>query len=156
MPMLTSPDTILAYTASMTKHWIAIASADHVAIGSAQGFMQVNHGKLAPLKRLSPGDTIIYYSPVQTFRTQAKLQSFTAIGHIAEGEPYIGYMAEGFTRYRRNVTWLPATPTPITPLLNHLEFTKGKTNWGYQMRFGLFEIAETDSTTIARATGATP
>jgi hypothetical protein len=39
-------------------------------------------------------------------------------------------------------------------LLDRLEFTRGKTNWGYQMRFGLFEISENDFRTIAAAMGA--
>ena len=30
-------------------NWVAVASAEHVAIGRAQGFMQVGHGKGAPL-----------------------------------------------------------------------------------------------------------
>lgn len=51
-----------------SKSWIAVASADHVAIGREQGFAQVNHGKAAPLRRMQPGDRIIYYAPVRTFR----------------------------------------------------------------------------------------
>ncbi|TXI95939.1 MAG: EVE domain-containing protein, partial [Burkholderiaceae bacterium] len=61
----------------MMKHWIAVASAEHVAIGRAQGFMQVCHGKAAPLRRLSAGDTVIYYSPVERFGGKTLCQSFT-------------------------------------------------------------------------------
>ena len=137
----------------MTKHWIAVASADHVAIGRAQGFMQVNHGKLAPLKRMAPGDAIAYYSPVQTFRTATKLQAFTAIGSIKEGAPYQGDMGGGFTPYRRDVAWLPSQAAPIASLLNQLAFTAGKTNWGYQMRFGVFEVSAEDMAIISAAMG---
>jgi EVE domain len=140
----------------MTKHWIAVASADHVAIGRAHGFMQVNHGKLAPLKRISPGDMIAYYSPVQTFGTPTKLQAFTAIGRIKEGAPYQGDMGGGFTPYRRDMEWFPSTPAPIAPLLEQLAFTKGKSNWGYQMRFGLFEVSELDMVLVAAAMGVRP
>jgi hypothetical protein len=38
------------------KHWLAVASAEHVRRGQAEGFMQVCHGKAAPLKRIQPGD----------------------------------------------------------------------------------------------------
>lgn len=33
------------------KSWIAVASAEHVRSGRSQGFMQVCHGKAAPLRR---------------------------------------------------------------------------------------------------------
>ena len=41
------------------KNWIAIASAELVRIGRAQGFMQVCHGEAASLHRLSPGAVIL-------------------------------------------------------------------------------------------------
>ena len=50
----------------MPKHWIAVASAEHARRGKA-GFMQVNHGKAAPLRRVHPGDGVAYYSPPETF-----------------------------------------------------------------------------------------
>jgi hypothetical protein len=36
------------------KYWIAVGSAEHVRRGRSEGFMQVNHGKAAPLKRIKP------------------------------------------------------------------------------------------------------
>ena len=41
-----------------------------------------------------------------------------------------------------------------SPLLEKLDFTRGNRNWGYQMRFGLFEISQADFHTIAEAMGA--
>ena len=70
-----------------------------------------------------------------------KLQAFTAIGTVKEGEPYQFDMGEGFKPHRRNVEWAKAQETPIQPLLDKLEFTAGKQNWGFQLRFGLFAIA---------------
>lgn len=131
------------------KNWIAVASANHVARGIAGGFMQVNHGKAAPLKRISPGDLICYYSPVKEFGGTEKLQAFTAIGTIKPGDIYQGDMGGGFTPFRRNVEWFTGRDAPIAPLLDKLEFTKGKTNWGYQMRFGLFEVSAVDMELIA-------
>jgi hypothetical protein len=43
-----------------TRNWLAVASAEHVRIGRAEGFMQVCHGKAAPLRRLRPDDWVIY------------------------------------------------------------------------------------------------
>lgn len=138
------------------KCWIAVASADHVAIGRAQGFAQVSHGKSGPLKRVRPGDTIIYYAPVQTFGTRGRLQAFVAHGRFAQGEVYQGHMAAGFTPARRDVIWDAAHPAPIAPLLPHLSFTAGKANWGAPFRWGFFEIPQADAALIARAMGIIP
>jgi len=131
------------------KNWIAVASANHVARGRAGGFMQVNHGKAAPLKRMSHGDLICYYSPVREFGGTERLQAFTAIGTLKPGDIYQGDMGGGFMPFRRDVQWFASKHAPIAPLLDQLEFTKGKTNWGYQMRFGLFEVSAVDMNLIA-------
>lgn len=68
----------------MARAWIAVASAEHVRIGRAQGFMQVCHGKGGPLRRTAAGDTVIYYSPAETMRGKDRLQAFTAIGTIVD------------------------------------------------------------------------
>ncbi|MBZ9996888.1 EVE domain-containing protein [Mesorhizobium sp. BH1-1-4] len=135
----------------MNACWIAVASAQHVRRGRNDGFMQVNHGKAAPLRRIRPGDGIVYYSPTTVLGEKDGLQAFTAIGIVREGEPYQGIMGGGFTPYRRDVDWAQAQETPIKPLLDRLEFTAGKSNWGYQLRFGLFEIAAHDFHLIADA-----
>jgi hypothetical protein len=137
----------------MSKHWIAVASADHARRGGAGGFMQVNHGKAAPLRRISPGDGVVYYSPTQTFGGRDKLRAFTLIGRVKEGEIYPGEMG-GWTAYRRDVDWSGAHDAPIAPLLERLDFTAGNVNWGYKMRFGLFEITAHDFGVIAGAMGA--
>ena len=136
----------------MPKNWIAVASAEHVRIGRSGGFMQVNHGKLAPLRRISPGDRVVYYSPTEVLRVKDGLQSFTALGTVRAGEPYQASMHGGkFHPFRRDVDWEHTRETPIRSLLDVLEFTRGRSNWGYQMRFGLFEISDTDRATIAAA-----
>ena len=137
----------------MTKHWIAVASAEHARRGKA-GFMQVNHGKAAPLKRIHPGDGVAYYSPTVTFGGKDKLQAFTLIGRVKPGDIYEGQMGD-WTAHRRDVDWAEADDAPIGPLLEQLDFTTGKSNWGYQLRFGLFEISEHDFELIATAMHAT-
>ncbi len=135
------------------KFWIGVAAANHVTRGRAGSFMQVNHGKLAPLKRLHASDVIVYYSPVEEYGGKQTLQAFTAIGLIQAGEPYQGEMGEGFMPFRRDVKWCDAQVAPIKPLLQKLSFTAGKNSWGYQFRFGLFEIPQTDMELIANAMG---
>ncbi len=133
------------------KSWIAVASAEHVRSGRAQGFMQVCHGKGAPLRRLKPNDWVVYYSPTVTFRGQDKLQLFTAIGQVTEREPYQVDMGHGFCPFRQDVRWFESEDAAIIPLLNQLDFTKNKKNWGYQFRFGLLEISEHDMQQISMA-----
>ena len=138
----------------MSAFWLAVASAEHVRIGRKDGFMQVNHGKAAPLRRLKPGDGIVYYSPSTVLGEKDGLQSFTAIGTVRQGEVYEGVMGGGFTPARRDVDWVDGKEAPVKPLLDRLDFTAGKPNWGYQLRFGLFEISERDFRLIGEAMGA--
>lgn len=133
------------------RNWIAVASAEHVRLGRAGGFMQVCHGKAAPLRRLRPGDRVAYYSPWEVYRSTEKLQIFSAIGLVREGEPYQFDMGGGFVPFRRDVGWLKAEEAPIKPLLDVLDFTGGIRNWGYQLRFGLFEVSDHDMRRIAES-----
>lgn len=112
--------------------------------------MQVNHGKLGPLKRMKHGDGIVYYSPSVEMGTKDGFQSFTAIGRIKDGEPYRGYMSEGFQPFRRDVDWLDGREQPIRPLIDRLDLTRDK-NWGYSLRFGVLELSAGDFATIGEA-----
>ena len=135
----------------MTACWVAVASAEHVAIGRAQGFMQVGHGKGVPLKRLHPGDRIAYYSPVRVFGAKDACQAFTAVGVVRDERVYQGTMGGDFKPFRKDVDWLAAQEAPIRPLLESLSFTQGKSNWGYAFRFGLLKVTDADMDLIARA-----
>ena len=131
--------------------WIAVASAEHVRRGRAGGFMQVCHGKAAPLRRIRPGDRVVYYSPTDRFGAADGLKSFTAIGTVLPGEPYRFDMGGGFVPIRRDVRWWPGEEAPIQPLLNRLELTAGVRNWGYPFRFGLLPVGPGDFDLIAGA-----
>jgi hypothetical protein len=131
--------------------WIGVASADHVARGKSGGFMQVCHGKVAPLKRIHAGDHVFYYSPTQTFGGKERVQAFTAAGIAREGEPYRFDMGDGFIPHRRNVDWFPTRDAPIRPLLDRLEFTRGQASWGQAFRYGLVRISEADAAAILKA-----
>ena len=137
----------------MPKYWIAVASAEHARRGKA-GFMQVNHGKKAPLQLIRAGDGVTYYSPAETMGGKDRLQSFVSIGRVRDEELYQGVMGGDFVPWRRNVDYVEAAEAPIASLLDTLDFTRGNRNWGYQMRFGLFEISEHDFRIIAEAMGA--
>lgn len=115
--------------------------------------MQVGHGKLAPLKRIKPGDRVAYYSPTAVYGVKDDLQSFISIGTVQPGEPYAFDMGNSFVPYRRDVVYLPARETPIAPLLDDFEFIENRQRWGYKFRFGLFDVSDSDMRLIAHPMG---
>lgn len=137
----------------MPKNWIAVASAEHARGGrdAAAGFMQICHGKCAPLKRIRPGDRVAYYSPSLSFGGKDKLQKFVSLGVVPEGEPYAFDMGNGFVPFRRDVVYVQAQEASILPLLDDFEFVENRQRWGYKFRFGLFEVSEHDMRLIAGA-----
>jgi len=138
----------------MRSNWIAVASAEHARRGCAvpqQGFMQVCHGKCAPLRRVSPGDRVAYYSPTVTMGGKDRLQRFVSLGMVLPGSPYAFDMGGGFVPYRRDVAYVRAQEAPIAPLLDALEFVEDRTRWGYKFRFGLFQVSDHDMALIANA-----
>lgn len=135
----------------MSRHWIAVASAEHVALGRAEGFMQVCHGKGAPLQRMKAGDTVVYYSPSERMGEGPPLQAFTAIGLVRPRAPYQHDMGGGFVPWRRDVQYVPARAASIRPLLEQLSFTQGQRQWGARFRYGLFAISDDDVQQIAGA-----
>ena len=140
----------------MSRNWIAVASADHVALGRAGGFMQVCHGKGDPLRRIQPGDRVVYYSPSHRYspshaaREKDRLQAFTAIGTVKDGKPYRADMGAGFLPFRRDVAWHEACSVPIALVKDALAFAR-EPNWGYRLRQGLVELSDADMTVIAEA-----
>lgn len=139
---------------ALRSNWIAVASAEHARRGSAtpqQGFMQVCHGKCAPLKRVQPGDRVTYYAPATTMGGKDRLQSFVSIGTVQLGQPYAFDMGGGFVPFRRDVHYVTAQESPIGPLLDQFEFVEDRSRWGAKFRFGLFQISDHDMRLIARA-----
>lgn len=135
----------------MTRYWLAVASRDHVHIGRTGGFMQVCHGREAPLRRVRPGDWVVYYSPREQFGGSTPLRTVTALGRVREGGPYPFDMGNGFVPFRRDVDWQPAREVPLAPLLDDLDLSRGKRNWAFVLRFGLVELSAHDMRRIAQA-----
>lgn len=124
----------------LQRDWLAIASASHVARGLAEGFMQVCHGKGAPLRRLSAGDRIAYYSPGHEMRGPARLRSITAFGIVADDRLEQVEMAPDFHPWRRRVTWLSDRPLSIDLLRADPSFALSGPAWGARLRFGLLQL----------------
>ena len=137
------------------KNWIAVASAEHARQGcepsQEPGFMQVCHGKAAPLRRIHPGDRIAYYSPATTMRGKDKLQRFVSIGRVLPGEAYAVDMGDGFAPFRRDVAYIESQEASILPLVPRFEFVDSPSRWGAKFRFGLVKVSDHDVRLIAEA-----
>src|SRR5207237_446143 len=95
------------------KCWLGVVSKEHVLRGVAENFVQVCHGKGAPLRRMNAGDGFVYYSPVITFGGKDKLQAFTAIGVVRTGEVYQVKMSPDFHPFRCDVDFKPCQEVPV-------------------------------------------
>lgn len=137
----------------MTKYWIGVASCEHVKRGVSGGFAQVCHGKPGPLKQMTAGDLIVYYSPSLLFGDKMPYRKFTAVGHVLPGEPYQYAMSGDFIPWRRNVSFLEAKEAAIEPLIDQLSFILDKQRWGFPFRRGCFSIHANDFSLIASAMG---
>lgn len=126
------------------RYWIAVVSKDHAMRGKSGGFMQVCHGKEAPLKRIKCDDWLIVYSPKLSMDGDIKCQSFTAIGRAIDDDVYSFQMSPNFVPFRRNIKFFDCAEVSILPLINQLDFIENKNRWGYPFRFGFFEIKEQD------------
>jgi hypothetical protein len=131
------------------RYWIGVASKEHVSRGVVGGYCQLCHGKAQPLKRMSVGDWIIYYSPKEEFQGTLPCQEFTAIGEVVGSGVYQFEMSPAFIPYRRDIRFLEAKAAPIRPMLAELSFIKDKNHWGQVFRFGYLEIPQTDFELIA-------
>ena len=139
---------------AVSRSWLAVASGEHVERGRAGGFMQVCHGKAAPLRRVQPGDRVVYYSPTVSFQGRDRLQAFTAVGVVKEGEPYPFDMGGGFRPFRRDVRWLAARAAPVAPLVAAPQSVGRDAALGVPAAGGAAAGERAGRETIARAMGA--
>ena len=143
------------------KYWLGVVQREHVLRGVSLGIVQTNHGAKAGVQRMRPGDGIVYYSPKTSYPEGDPLREFTAIGIVGEGDAWqvdASHMAGSgdFRPWRRKVLYdESAHPTPIAPLLEVLELTRGNRNWGFIMRRGQVELTPHDFGVIATEMGAT-
>ena len=137
---------------SSRTYWVGVVSKDHVDLGVAGGFTQLNHGKAAPLERMHAGDGFAFYSPRTKYPEGDLLQAFTAIGRIRNGTVYQAAMGD-FHPFRLDVDFFPAQVAPVRPLIDQLSFIRSKTHWGAAFRFGVLRVPEADFALIAAAMG---
>ena len=126
--------------------WLGVVSAEHARIAAEHGFIQLNHGKRYNLQRLGGGDGFVIYSPTERFGDKTPLRAFTALGIVADEEPYLAEVmsmgARGNIRpWRRRVDFLPVRPAALRDV--RLQLTQ-EPNWGYQLRRGLVSLPAED------------
>lgn len=146
--------TALQRMTSTRSFWIGVVSKSHVELGVAGGFIQLNHGKQAPVQGLKAGDGLLMYSPHTAHPDGEPLQAFTAIGTVTTGDVYQVEMSPDFKPCRVNVQFLKCRESPIRPLIEHLSFIKSKTHWGAAFRFGYVKIPAEDFALVANRMGA--
>jgi hypothetical protein len=151
------------------RFWLGVVQREHALRGVALGIAQTNHGAKHGIARMDQGDGFAYYSPKTSYPEGDPLREFTAIGIVGDGEPWqadvpppgaepaprMGPNPEGFRPWRRRVDWSDAArATPIAPLLDVLDLTRGNPNWGFQLRRGFLEMTEHDFRIVAHEMGA--
>ena len=140
-PCMPERREILGRRGFRRSRWAAVAG----------GFVQLGHGKVAPVRRLSPGDVLALYSPRTQMRAGTTVHSFTAIASVCDGDPYLFQQTPSFSPIRRDVTYFDAQAAPIEPLLEKLSFIRSQEHWGMALRRGLVEVSESDMKVIAEA-----
>jgi len=133
------------------RYWVGVVSLAHTEIAVESGICQFNHGKRAPVDRMSPGDRFVIYSPKEAIGGSEPIQAFTAIGEVLPPDVYqVEY--GGFEPFRRDARYFVSSHALIRPYLEKLTFTKGrKASWGQILRRGFFEISEEDFKLISTA-----
>ena len=133
-------------TSSAPRQWVLVVSRDHARRGVQGGFIMANHGKRAPLQRMSPGDGILVYSPTTTYPHGEPLRAVTMVGVVTGDEPEPSEAIPG--GFRRAADLREVEPVPLVEIREHLPVSR--------IRFGCFEIDAADADAIrARATGTT-
>lgn len=137
---------------TIERAWLGVVSAEHAHRAVAGGFIQLNHGKRPGVARLHQGDGFVIYSPTDQYGAKTPLRAFTALGIVADAEPYQAAPMSMGSRgtvepWRRTITFAPVTPVPLTDITTQLHLTS-QPNWGYQLRRGLVPLTPEDFATL--------
>ena len=120
------------------RHWVIVASLEHARRGVTGGFVMANHGKRAPLARMSVGDGVFIYSPTTTYPRGEPLRAVTIVGEVTGDEPEPSEVIPG--GFRRAARVREIEPLPLEEIREHLPVSR--------IRFGLFELDPTDAEAI--------
>lgn len=134
------PPPVAAGPAAPNTTWVLVASLDHARRGLTGGFVMANHGKRAPLARMSPDDGIVIYSPTTTYPQGRPLRAITIVGSVTGAEPEPSDVIEN--GYRRRAALREIEPLPLDRVRDHLPTNR--------LRFGFFELSTADADAVWR------
>ena len=89
-----------------------------------------NHGKRAPLARMSVGDGIMIYSPTDTYPRGESLRAMCFLGEVIGAEPEPSLAIPG--GFRRAARLREIEPLPLQEIRDYLPVSR--------LRFGFLEL----------------
>ena len=113
------------------RTWVVVASRDHARRGLDDGFIMANHGKRAPVERMTAGDRLLVYSPKTTYPDGDRFQAIAIVGVVTGEEPEPSTVITG--GFRRRADLREIDPLPLELLRDHLPTSR--------IRFGFFELS---------------
>lgn len=116
---------------AIARTWVVVASFDHARRGLAEGFIMANHGKRAPLARMSVGDRLLVYSPKTTFPKGDPFQAIAIVGTVTGAQPETSAVIPGGFRLRADLREIE--PISLAQIRDHLPTSR--------LRLGCFELA---------------
>jgi hypothetical protein len=120
------------------RTWVIVVSHEHARRGVAEGFIMANHGKRAPLARMTVGDRILIYSPKTAFPDGAPFQAIAIVGTVTGAEPEPSAVIPG--GFRLAAALRAIEPIALAQIRDHLPTSK--------LRFGCFELIPADADAI--------
>ncbi len=120
------------------RTWVIVVSRDHARRGVEGGFVMANHGKRAPLTRMSQGDRVLIYSPRTAYPDGEPLKAVTFVGTVTGAEPEPSDVIPG--GFRRRADLREIDPIPLEQVRDHLPTNK--------IRFGFFELPADDADAV--------
>ncbi len=130
---------------SRRRYWLVVASREHALRGVEGGFVMANHGKRAPLARMSVGDAVIVYSPTTSYPRGEPVRAVTIVGEVTGEEPEPSEAIAGGFR-RRAALRAVEPPVPLSEVRDHVPTSR--------LRFGFLELDAADGEAVlARADG---
>ncbi|VEJ44873.1 Uncharacterised protein [Bartonella vinsonii] len=134
------------------KHWIAVISQDHARLAAKLGFLQICHGKAAPLQKTSKGDEVFIYCPRSEMGTGKILQTIEFQCVFKDNHIYQVEQVPDFKPFRKDAVFNKQAKPVVLKEVQSLEFLSNP-HWGMLARRGFFEITTHDATQIRKAMG---
>lgn len=97
-----------------------------------------NHGRRAPVARMSPGDGILIYSPTTDYPDGLPLRAITIVGEVTGAAPEPSEAIAG--GFRRAASLREVEPVPLASIRAHLPVAR--------LRFGFFELDPADAAAL--------